>query len=99
MVPSVKILKIKFLQQAETPGLGTKIENDPTNKTDAFWFHKQFENLPLTDAITVVKGKAPDKDKSQIQAITGATISSKAVTDIINAAITTNRALYLKKAK
>jgi len=94
-----KILNIKILAQAETPGLGTKIENDPTNKTDALWFHKQFSDLPLGAAITVVKGKEPDKSQSQIQAITGATISSKAVVNIINAAIEKNRAIYLKKAK
>jgi electron transport complex protein RnfG len=94
-----KIIKIKVLSQAETPGLGTKIENDPTNKTDALWFHKQYFDLPVTNPISVVKGKAADKSQSQIQAITGATISSKAVTDIINTAIAANRTLFLNKAK
>jgi len=94
-----KIIKIKVLSQAETPGLGTKIESDPTNKTDALWFHKQFFDLSASNPITVVKGKTADKSQAQIQAITGATISSKAVTDIINAAIAKNRTLYLNKAK
>ncbi|HRD17860.1 MAG TPA: FMN-binding protein [Candidatus Marinimicrobia bacterium] len=94
-----KIVQMKILSQAETPGLGTKIENDPTNKTDAFWFLKQFADLPAVNPISVVKGQAADKSKSQIQAITGATISSRAVVDIINAAIEKNRALYLEKVK
>jgi len=94
-----KIINIKILAQAETPGLGTKIETDPTNKTDALWFHKQFSDLPVGAAITVVKGKEADKSKLQIQAITGATITSKAVADIINTAIEKNRAIYLKKVK
>jgi len=41
-----------------------------------------FQNLSLQNKITVVK-VAPSKD-SEIQAITGATISSQAVVDIIN---------------
>ncbi len=94
-----KIFNIKILAQAETPGLGTKIESDPTNKTDALWFHKQFADLSVENPITVVKGQTADKSKTQIQAITGATISSKAVTDIINTAISKNRILYLKNVK
>lgn len=94
-----KIWKIKILAQAETPGLGTKIENDPTNKTDASWFTNQFANLPLTKNIDLVKNQAPDPKLSQIQAITGATISSKAVVDMLNATITKNRELFLKRVK
>jgi electron transport complex protein RnfG len=94
-----KILKIKILAQAETPGLGTKIENDPTNKTDACWFANQFANLPLTKTIGLVKNQPADPQLSQIQAITGATISSKAVVDILNTTITKNRELFLKRDK
>jgi len=92
-----KIVKIKVLQQAETPGLGTKIDNDPTNKTNPRWFSEQFCDLAVGKDITYVKNQTADKGKSQIQAITGATISSKAVVDIINQAIKTNRAVYLSK--
>ncbi len=94
-----RILKIKILQQAETPGLGTKIENDPTNKTDAAWFTNQFNDLPVAKAISYVKNQKPVAAESQIQAITGATISSKSVVEIINAAIAKNRELFLKKVK
>lgn len=90
------ILKIKVLQQAETPGLGTKIENDPTNKTDAQWFTNQFKNLTVSKAIGIVKNQPADPEKVQIQAITGATISSKAVVDIINTTVTKNRELFKK---
>lgn len=95
MDPSLnKILKIKILQQAETPGLGTKIADDPTNKTDAQWFTNQFSNLTVSKAIGIVKNQPANPEQVQIQAITGATISSKSVVDIINATITKNRELY-----
>ena len=58
--------------------LGTKIVEEP--------FTKQFIGLVSSPQIDWVKGVAPSKD-NEIQAITGATISSVAVVDIINAGI------------
>jgi len=69
-----KILAIEVIENSETPGLGNRIVTP--------WFENQFQNLSLQNKITVVK-VAPSKD-SEIQAITGATISSQAVVDIIN---------------
>jgi electron transport complex protein RnfG len=91
-----QIVKIKILEQKETPGLGTKIENDPTSKSSPNWFSKQFDQLNVKQAISYVKNKNPDKNSGEIMAITGATISSKAVVDIINAAINSTRALVQK---
>ncbi len=66
---------LKILEQVETPGLGTKVtEEDFTN---------QFINLITVPQINWVKGVAPS-NPNEIQAITGATISSKAVVFIIN---------------
>ena len=79
-----RILAIEVLENSETPGLGNKIV--------APWFENQFQNLNLQNKIAVVKG-VPQKD-SEIQAITGATISSEAVVDIIN-----NKIEELKKSK
>lgn len=75
MAEDMKIKKIKILHQAETPGLGDEIEAD--------WFTKQYEGKGL-DRLVVVKGD-PNTDK--IQAITGATISTRAVTNGVKAAV------------
>jgi len=62
------IKKISILGHGETPGLGDEIEKD--------YFINQFEGKS-SDNMVVIKGEAPD----QIEAITGATISSRAVTE------------------
>lgn len=95
------ILSIKILEQMETPGLGTKIETDPSDKENPGWFYKQFAGIQLSSKeITYVKNE-PVKDENkagaQIVAITGATISSVAVVDIINDAIAKNRKIFLKQ--
>ncbi|MBU0711815.1 FMN-binding protein [bacterium] len=85
-----QIVKIRILEQKETPGLGTKIETDPASKANPEWFPNQFDELNVTNKITYLKNQAPDKSAGEIMAITGATISSKAVIDIINAALIEN---------
>jgi len=72
-----KVSGIKILSHTETPGLGA---NAPQPK-----FSDQFKNKTSTDKIEVVK-MAPSKE-NQIQALTGATITSKAVTLGVNDAI------------
>lgn len=74
---------IKVLEQVETPGLGTKIVEDPSQKTNQFWFSDQFKGLELQPEIALVKNRKPTRD-NEIQAITGATISSRAVVRILN---------------
>ncbi|MBN2280871.1 MAG: FMN-binding protein [Candidatus Marinimicrobia bacterium] len=92
------ILAIKVLEQMETPGLGTKIETDPSDKKNPGWFYKQFFGLNLAkEKISYLKNETPNKEKGQIMAITGATISSQAVVDIINDAIIKNRKIFLKQ--
>lgn len=70
-----KITAIEILDQIETPGLGTKIVEDP--------FTTQFKQLETNPNVAWVKGVEPSKP-NEIQTITGATISSKAVVSIIN---------------
>lgn len=70
-----KITSIEILEQVETPGLGTKV----TEVT----FTDQFKQLQTSPSIDWVKGIPPSRP-NEIQAITGATISSKAVVAIIN---------------
>jgi len=62
------IQKIDILKHAETPGLGDEIVKDS--------FKRQFSGKDL-DHIKLIKGET----KEYIQAITGATISSRAVTE------------------
>ena len=66
---------LKVLEQVETPGLGDKIRES--------WFEDQFKGLSIEPKIDYIKNRKPEKP-NQIQAITGATITSKAVAEIIN---------------
>ena len=61
----------------ETPGLGQNVTKES--------FYGQFECRPHD--VVAVKGGAADKVKNEINAVTGATISSKAVTAAVNKAI------------
>ncbi len=72
-----KTTGIQILESIETPGLGAKITSEP--------FRDQFRELLILPFIELVKGKT--KESNQIQAITGATISSQAVVDILNKTI------------
>jgi electron transport complex protein RnfG len=89
-----EILRLKILQQAETPGLGTKIENDPSNMENHDWFTKQFVELNLSqNPISYVKNQKPI-NPGEIQSITAATISTRSVVDILNVTIEKNRKIY-----
>jgi Na+-translocating ferredoxin:NAD+ oxidoreductase subunit G len=93
------IIGIKIISQKETPGLGTKSQEIIYGEKDP-WFQRQFlknylENQgsqPL-DALTL----AVDKDGGQIHSITGATITSRAISNSIkNGAITLKEKLESK---
>lgn len=79
---------IEILESQETPGLGAEIANDP--------FKGQFSGLQVTHKIEYLKNKKPDKPY-QIEAITGATISSRAVVNILNKSIENLRKATGKK--
>jgi electron transport complex protein RnfG len=87
------ITGMKVLEQIETPGLGTKIVEDPSNKTEPFWFPEQFVGVEMFPEILVVKNVKPFTS-NEIQAISGATISSKAVVQILNDNISRIKNLY-----
>ena len=94
-----RIKAVKVLYQNETPGLGDKIEEVHSKKTWGTvitgtspdesalrpWFQVQFDNKSIPVAL--------DKSGGDIQAITGATISSQAVCKAVNSAVE-----YLKEA-
>lgn len=69
---------IKILDQVETPGLGNRI-GEPA-------FEAQFKGVETAPKIEYIKNRKPEKP-NQIQAITGATISSNAVVTNINNAV------------
>ncbi len=76
--PEVKTVTGLFvLEQKETPGLGNKIVTDE--------WRGQFNGKSTDKALGVVKGGGAGAD--DINAITGATISSRAVSDIVNTAV------------
>lgn len=94
-----KVLGIKVLFQQETPGLGTRIIEVATTKTlwNMFfgaktvvteeanlnpWFQEQFKGKALNQ-LEVVRQQDPEK----IVAITGATITTRAVTAAVKNAI------------
>ncbi len=77
------VIALEILEQVETPGLGTKVVEDP--------FRTQFTNLVAQPDVVAVKGAEPSAP-NEIQTITGATISSKAVVRIVNDALATLRA-------
>ncbi len=72
-----KLLGIEIIDSMETPGLGAWIKED--------FFKQQFEKLDVSGDIECVKAK-PKRD-NEIEAITSATVSSKAVVSILNQGI------------
>jgi len=70
------LLGMEVVEQVETPGLGGNITNES--------FKEQFEGLDADSRITWVKNVEPDRAANEIQAISGATITSKAVVSGIN---------------
>lgn len=71
-----KILGLKVIENIETPGLGNRI-------AEASW-QEQFAGLSAEEKIIVIKNQTPEETNNEIEAITGATISSQAVADGVN---------------
>ena len=72
-----KLAGIKILSQSETPGLGANATLPS--------FYEQYKEKPISKDLEVVKSGT--SEDNQIQALTGATITSKAVTTGVNEAI------------
>lgn len=70
-----KVASLKILSNEETPGLGKKVEGKS--------FFSQFIGKPISKALTV---NPAETDKTRVDAVAGATISSRAVTEAINQA-------------
>lgn len=73
-----QITGVVILEHSETPGLGANAEKAS--------FTDQFKQTAQEKGITLVKNKAPSD--GEIEAMTGASITSRAVTNAVNEAIT-----------
>lgn len=73
-----RIKAIEILEQVETPGLGSLITEEN--------YKSQFNELSVNPFIKLIKGKEKSSE-NEVQAITGATISSRAVVNIVNDAV------------
>jgi len=74
-----KIMGYNVLASSETPGFGDQVKSD--------YYRKQFINAPA-ERLTLVKTGSAAAIDSQIVAITGATVTSQAVVNIINTFLT-----------
>jgi electron transport complex protein RnfG len=84
LTPDGTIRGMNIMYQQETPGLGTKAVEIKYGESDP-WFQRQFFAKP-GDTIAV------EKDGGQIQSITGATITSRAIASSIKQEIAWMRA-------
>ncbi|MDJ0987748.1 MAG: RnfABCDGE type electron transport complex subunit G [Desulfobacterales bacterium] len=73
-VSNNQIMGVGVTTHAETPGMGAKAKTDPS-------FAAQFKELPLGEPVNVTS------DGGSINAISGATITSRAVTSATNDAL------------
>ena len=71
-----EILGIDFVAHSETPGLGGRIDEE--------WFKEQFRGLSIQSVDTII---FKPSEGGNIDAITGATLTSDAVRKIVNAFI------------
>ncbi len=70
-----EVLGIDFIKHAETPGLGGRISE--------LWFREQFRGIVISDQSIVYR----PSDGGNADAITGATLTSQAVRNMLNDAL------------
>jgi Na+-transporting NADH:ubiquinone oxidoreductase subunit C len=78
-VESLEMKELKVLSHGETPGLGGRIEEP--------WFARQFRGLDVSDGVKLVTQRTGAT--GEVDAISGATATSRSVMSIINRAIST----------
>ena len=74
------IVGLGFYSHAETPGLGGEVDN-PSWK--AQWIGKKLYNAEGELAIQVVKGKAAPGDLNSVDGLSGATLTSRGVSNLV----------------
>lgn len=78
------IARVRIIKQSETPGLGSQITTED--------FLSQFKGIAASENINYLELK---KNQGKIEAITGATISSQAVVDIVRKKVDEAERIYL----
>jgi Na+-transporting NADH:ubiquinone oxidoreductase subunit C len=71
---------LTFYEHAETPGLGGEVDNP---RWKALWPGKQIVDSNGDVALTVVKGKVIGESDYEIDGLSGATLTSKGVANLI----------------
>jgi len=71
---------LTFYAHQETPGLGGEVDN-PSWK--ALWVGKKIFNANGELALNVIKGKAPAGDDHQVDGLSGATLTSRGVGNLV----------------
>ena len=91
---SKEILGLKVLDHKETPGIGTKIEDAGTPFVDQWWnppgdSAKARKRTVARQApvVGIRADKAPSDDVHEVDMISGATISAKAIIRVVNDAV------------
>ena len=75
------IVGLGFYSHGETPGLGGEVDN-PSWK--AQWVGKKLYDSQGELAIQVVKGKAAPGDVNSVDGLSGATLTSRGVSNLVN---------------
>jgi electron transport complex protein RnfG len=83
--PNQAVVGLKVLESRETPGLGTKIETDPEFRAnfEALSVELQSDMASIVNPIVLVK-EGKKTDPWQVESITGATVSSRAIATILH---------------
>lgn len=89
------ILGAYFDHESETPGLGAKIKDDPDFRAEFVGKNAEFNSDVV---FSVIKGGAPEGQTNAIDAITGATMTSRGLGDAIDVWLTSYKPFFLKKS-
>ncbi len=75
------IAGLGFYSHAETPGLGGEVDNP---KWKGMWIGKKLHNSKGDVAIKVAKGAAEEGNPNQVDGLSGATLTSRGVENLVN---------------
>jgi len=88
---------ITFYAHGETPGLGAEISNKKFQ--DNFVGKEIYSIDNQFNSVTVIKGKAQDSNKHEVDGISGATITSNGVTDLLKRDLKRYEPYFIKNKK
>lgn len=86
-----------FDHKSETPGMGAEMKDNPKFKAQ-FEGKKIFNNSGKLVSIKVVKGGAKDKEHD-VDGISGATLTSDGITNMLSGSLTAYEAFFKKSVK